>query len=69
MDIFRGLLNTATGGDFAYTADMSNAAEVASADALMLTLRDGALSAAEITNVSAFIATGKRVFLGGENGG
>ena len=36
MDSFRGLLDTATGGDFAYTTDMSNAAQVASADALMI---------------------------------
>lgn len=71
MDSFRGLLSTATGSDFAYAADLSNAAQVASADALVVQLRGGAdtLSAAEVTNISAFIASGKRVYLGGENEG
>jgi MYXO-CTERM domain-containing protein len=66
---FLGLLNTATGNDLSFVTDMSNAAQVAAADALFVTARTGTstLSATEITNISAFIASGKRVYLGGEN--
>lgn len=52
-------------------ADMSDAAQVARADALIIATRRSGdiLSATEIMNISAFIATGKRVYLGGENTG
>lgn len=71
LSTFRGLLNTATGNDIAFAADLSNAAQVASADALIVQFRgtSDTLSAAEFANISAFIATGKRVLLGGENYG
>jgi hypothetical protein len=66
---FLGLLNTATGNDLSFVSNMSNAAQVAAADALFITTRNetATLSGAEIANISAFIATGKRVYLGGEN--
>jgi hypothetical protein len=57
-----GELDAATGTGITVAADFSNAAQVAAADALWDTL-----SAAEVTNLTAFIATGKRVVMIGDH--
>ncbi|WP_425038821.1 VPLPA-CTERM sorting domain-containing protein [Primorskyibacter sp. S187A] len=64
---FRGILEA--DNTLVFAADMSDAAQVASADALYVETRGttSQLSAAELANIAAFISTGKRVYLGGEN--
>jgi hypothetical protein len=66
-----GLLNTATGNDLNFVSNLENGAQVAAADAIWLSLRNGSaselLSAAELTNLASFINSGKRVVIIGEN--
>jgi hypothetical protein len=72
LSVFRGILETATGNDLAFANDLTNGAQVAAADALFISLPDAgpsSLTAPEQTNISTFIATGKRVFFMGEHAG
>jgi hypothetical protein len=64
-----GALNTASSSGVTVTADFSNLAQMLAADALWLDQRwvSGSLSGTELTNLSTFISTGKRVVMIGEN--
>jgi hypothetical protein len=62
-------LNTASGGAIATTSFFDNLPQMLSFNAIMLDARQpgGTLSGTEIANISAFIATGRRALLIGEN--
>lgn len=68
---YTNIFNTTFGGssNITLTADLSNAAQVNSHDAIVVELRNGTdtLSATEIANLSSFIASGRRVVMFGEN--
>jgi hypothetical protein len=66
---FTAKLNAASGGSVFLTANFENLTEMLNYDALLLPARDqpDTLSAAEVAAISAFIATGRRVVLFGEN--
>ena len=72
-DNFSSALNTATGGSVALTSNFENLAQMLGYDALLLQARQagggtgGLLSATEVSNLSAFMATGRRVVMMGEN--
>jgi hypothetical protein len=62
-------LNTAFAGNVATATDLSDYDQMLAHDALWLDQRwsTGSLSAAEMTNIANYIATGRRVVLMGEN--
>ena len=67
-------LNRTTGGHVTVVDNLDDAAQVSAADALWIDTRNsksgspiGHLSATEKANIAAFIATGKRVVMFGEN--
>lgn len=70
---YKNTLDAAFGGSGNVTvvADLSNAAQVNAATAIVVELRNGSdqLSATEAANLSGFIASGRRVFMLGENAG
>jgi hypothetical protein len=67
-DNFSAVIN-ATFSTVATAPDFSNAGQVSSYDRLILVPREpgGSLSSAELSNIAAFITTGRRVLLIGEN--
>ena len=66
---FTAKLNAASGGNVFLTPNFENLSLLLAYDALLLPARDqgDTLSAAEVAAISAFIATGRRVLLFGEN--
>lgn len=63
-----GFLTTAFGGQVTQLTDLGNTAQVLGYDRLWLDQRlFGALSAQEVSSVAAFIATGRRTVIMGEN--
>jgi MYXO-CTERM domain-containing protein len=68
-DNMTAALNTASGNGVTVTSDFTNLAQMLAADALWLDQRwtSGSLSGTELTNLSTFISTGKRVVMIGEN--
>jgi hypothetical protein len=68
---FTAAINSAFGGagNVTVVPDLTNAGQVAAADAVFLDQRwlTGTLSATEITNIQNFIASGKRIVMIGEN--
>jgi len=66
---FTAKLNAASGGNVFLAPNFENLSLLLNYDALLLPARDqvDTLSAAEISAISAFIATGRRVLLFGEN--
>jgi hypothetical protein len=66
---FTAKVNAASGGNVALVADFSNLSQMLGYDALLLSARYQAdvLSAAEVQNITAFMATGRRVLMFGEN--
>jgi hypothetical protein len=67
---FTSDLNVATGNRVATATDLSNLTQMLSYDALLLQPGNpgSTLTAAELSNLQAFIATNRRVLLMGENG-
>jgi MYXO-CTERM domain-containing protein len=68
-DNMTAALNTASGNGVTVTSNFTNLAQMLAADALWLDQRwtSGSLSGTELTNLSTFISTGKRVVMIGEN--
>ncbi len=70
---YKSTLDAAFGGaaNVSVTADLTDAAQVDAASAIVVELRNGGdvLSVTEITNLSNFIASGRRVVMLGENAG
>jgi len=69
---YTGIFDTTFGAaNITLAPDLSNATQVDAHDAIVLELRNSAdvLSAAEITNLTSFIASGRRVAMFGENAG
>jgi hypothetical protein len=66
---FTAKLNVASGGNVFFAPNFENLAQMLNYDALLLPARNQGdlLSAAEVAAITAFIATGKRVLLFGEN--
>lgn len=66
---FTAKLNAAFAGNVSFAPNFENLAQMLDHDALLLPARDpgDTLSAAEVAAISAFIATGRRVLLFGEN--
>ncbi|BDQ34998.1 hypothetical protein [Pseudodesulfovibrio portus] len=64
-----GALNTATSNNVQVAANFENYAQMLSYDALLLDVRDmsAVLSATEVSNLTSYIATGRRVLMMGEN--
>lgn len=70
-DNFSATLDTATGNQVSVAADFSNLSQMLSYDALLLQTPDpfDLLTATEVTNLTTFIGTGRRVVIMGENDG
>jgi len=66
---FTTALNTATGNSVSFTSNFSNLSEMMSYDAIFLQAREtsSTLSATEVSNITAFAATGRKVLMIGEN--
>jgi len=68
-DNFTTALNNATGNSVSFADDFTNLSQMLNYDALLLQLRyqSQSLSSTEANNLQAFIATGRRVLMVGEN--
>jgi hypothetical protein len=66
---FTAKLETASGGNVSFAPNFDNLAQMLNYDALLLPARNPVdiLGAPEIANIKAYIATGRRVLLFGEN--
>jgi hypothetical protein len=66
---FTARLDAASGGNVSFTSNFENLSEMLGYDALLVSARDPAesLSAAERLAIEAFMSTGRRVLLFGEN--
>ncbi len=66
---FTTSLTAATGNSISFTGDFSNLSDMMSYDAIFLQAREtsSTLSVAEINNITAFAATGRKVLMIGEN--
>jgi hypothetical protein len=66
---FTAKLNTASGGQVFLASNFEDLNQMLNYDALLLPARNqtDTLSAAEVANITAFVATGRRVLLFGEN--